>query len=205
MQLPTHITQFSRLCQHNKSSLSKVKFVQASNYSKMVLEAAKHAYANKPKECMICQKPGLSDFSWIAVSVLNKGKSTIFLHNNNSPEVVSSPSDKAKLFAGNLSKNCNVDDSGVSLSAFLSRTSLKRHVSLTPKLVKKVTTKIVFNWWFWRNMSLNFYANQMNFSVFVWANLIFQIARYQSLVTVFRRGWESTAENCHPVSFFVGI
>ena len=171
----------------------------------MVLEAAKHAYANKPKECMICQKPGLSDFSWIAVSVLNKGKSTIFLHNNNSPEVVSSVSDKAKLFAENLSKNCNVDDSGASLSAFLSRTSLKRHVSLTPKLVKKVTTKIVFNWWFWRNMSLNFYANQMNFSVFVWANLIFQIARYQSLVTVFRRGWESTAENCHPVSFFVGI
>ena len=31
------------------------------------------------------------------------------------PEVLSSASDKAKLFAGNFSKNSNLDDSGISL------------------------------------------------------------------------------------------
>ena len=53
--------------------------------------------------------------------------------------MLSSPSDKAKLFAGNFSKNSNLDDSGISLTVFPSRTNLKSHnISLTPKMVKKV-------------------------------------------------------------------
>ena len=48
--------------------------------------------------------------------------------------MLSSPSDTAKLFA----ENSNLDDSGISLPVFLSRTNLKLHnISVTPKMVKK--------------------------------------------------------------------
>ena len=53
--------------------------------------------------------------------------------------MLSSVSDKAKLFAKNFSKNSNLDDSGIYLSVFPSRTNLKLHnISVTPKMVKKV-------------------------------------------------------------------
>ena len=47
----------------------------------------------------------------------------------NGPEVLSSASDKAKLFAENFSKNCNLDDSVTSSPLFPSR-----------KMVKKIIT-----------------------------------------------------------------
>ena len=95
--------------QKDKSSESKVKFRQVSNCCKRVLEAAKLAYANKTKESITSQKLGSRDFWQIANSVVDKGKSAIpplF----NSPEVLPSASDKAKLFAHNFSKNSNHDD-----------------------------------------------------------------------------------------------
>ena len=53
--------------------------------------------------------------------------------------MLSSASDKAKLFAENFSMNSNLDDSGISLPLFPSRTNLKRHnFSGTPKMVRKV-------------------------------------------------------------------
>ena len=53
--------------------------------------------------------------------------------------MLSSASDKAKLFAENFCKNSNLDDSGISLPVFPSRTNLKLHnISVTPKMVKKV-------------------------------------------------------------------
>ena len=125
----------------NKSSESKVKFRQGSNRYKKVLEAAKLAYATKTKESITSQKLDSRDFWRIANSVLNKGKSAIpplF----NGPEVLSSASDKAKLFAKNVSKNSNLD-SGISLPVFPSRTNLKLHnISITPKMVKKVITNL---------------------------------------------------------------
>ena len=48
------------------------------------------------------------------------------------------PSNKAKLFTENISKNSNLDDSGISLPVSPSRTNLKRHISATPRTVKKV-------------------------------------------------------------------
>ena len=130
------------LYQQNKSSESKGKFRQASNRCKRVLEAAKFAYANKTKESITSQKLGSRDFWRIANSVLNKGKSAIpplF----NGPEVLSSASDKAKLFAENFSKNFNLDDSGISLSVFPSRTNLKLHnISVTHKMVKKIIVNL---------------------------------------------------------------
>ena len=137
-----HRNHSLRLYQKDKSSESKVKFRQASNRCRRVLEAAKLAYANKTKESITSQKLGSRDFWRIANSVLNKGKSAIpplF----NSPEVLSSASDKAKLFAENSSKNSNLDDSGISFPVFSSRTNLKLHnSSVTPKMVKKVTMNL---------------------------------------------------------------
>ena len=108
-----HRNHFFCLYQQNKSSESKVKFRQASNRCKRVLEAAKLAYANMTKESITSQKLGSRDFWRIANSVLNKGKSAIpplF----NSLELLPSASDKAKLFAENVSMNSNLDDSGIS-------------------------------------------------------------------------------------------
>ena len=128
--------------QQNKLSESKVKFRQASNCCKRVLETAKLAYATKTKESITSQKLGSRDFWRIANSVLNKGKSAIpplF----NGPEVLSSASDKAKLFAENFSKNSNLDDSGISLAVFPTRTNLKLHnICVSPKMVKKVIMNV---------------------------------------------------------------
>ena len=53
--------------------------------------------------------------------------------------MLSSASDNGKLFAENFSKNYNLDDSGISLHIFPSRTNLKKHnISITSKMVKKV-------------------------------------------------------------------
>ena len=50
-----------------------------------------------------------------------------------------SASDKAELFAENFFKNFNLDDSGIALPVFPSRTNLKLHnISVTRKMVKKV-------------------------------------------------------------------
>ena len=90
------------------------------------------------QESITFQTLGSWDFWQIVNSVLNEGKSAIpplF----NSPDVLSPSSDKAKLFAKNFSKNSNLDDSGISLPVFPSRTNLKLHnISVTPKMVKKV-------------------------------------------------------------------
>ena len=102
--------------QKKKSFESKVKFRLASNYCKRVLKAAKPEYANKTKESITSQKLWTLDFWPIANSVIKKGKFAIpplF----NGLEVMSSASDKAKLFAENFTKN--------SLPVFSSRTNLK--------------------------------------------------------------------------------
>ena len=130
------------LYQREKSSDSKVKFRQASNRCKRVLEAAKLAYANQTKESINSQKLGSRDFWRITNSALNKGKSAIppLL---NGPEVLFSASDKAKLFAENFSMSSNLDDSGISLPVFPSRTNLKLHdISVTPKMVRKVVMNL---------------------------------------------------------------
>ena len=137
-----HRSPFFRLYQREKSFDSKVNFRQASNHWKRVLEDAKLAYANKTKESITSQKLGSRDFWRIANSVLNKGKSAIpplF----NRLEVLSSPSDKAKFFAENFSMNSNLDDSGISLPVFPSRTNLKLHnISVTLKMVRKVVMNL---------------------------------------------------------------
>ena len=87
------------------------------------------------KESMTSQKRGSLDFWKIAKSILNKSNSALsplFID----PRVLSSASDKAKLFAKSFSKNCNLDDLGISLPVFSSRTDLKmQNISITAKTV----------------------------------------------------------------------
>ena len=112
--------------QESKSSESKVNFGQTVNCCKSALEAARIAYANKTKDSITSQKLGSRDFCRIANSVLNKDKSAIpplF----NDLEMLSSASDKAKLFAKTFFKNSNLVDSSISLPVFPSRTNLKLH------------------------------------------------------------------------------
>ena len=99
-----HRDHFFCLFQQAKSFESKVKFIKASNCCKRVLEAVKLTYPTKTEDSITSQKLGSKDFWQIANSVLRKGKSTIpplF----DDPEVWSSGSDKAQLFAKNFSKN----------------------------------------------------------------------------------------------------
>ena len=117
-----HRNHFFRLYQKDKSSSSKVKFIQASNLCKRVHGAAKSAYADKTKESITSQKLDSRDFWRIANSVLNKVKSPIpplF----SGAEVLSSASDKVKLFAEKFSKNSDLDDSVMSLPVFPSTTN----------------------------------------------------------------------------------
>ena len=126
--------------QREKSSNFKVKFRHATNRCKRVPETAKLAY--KTEESITFQKLESCIFWRIANSVLNKGKSAmppLFI----GLEELSSASDKAKLFAENFSKNSNIDDSGISLPVFPSRTNLKLHnISVTPKMVRKVVMNL---------------------------------------------------------------
>ena len=105
---------------------SKVKFWQASNHCKRFLQTATLAYANKTKKSIISQKLPSWDFWQISSSFLDQCKFAIpplF----NSPELLSSASDKANLLAENFYKNSILDDSGISLPVFPSRTILKLH------------------------------------------------------------------------------
>ena len=195
------------MCQKDKSSESTIKFRQASNRCNRVFEAVKLAYANKTKEPVTSQKLGSRGFWRTANSVLNKGKSPIpplF----NAPEVLSSASDKAKLFAENFSKNSNLDDSGITLPVFPSRTNLKLHnISVTPKMVKKVIM----------NLDLSKASGPDCIPVVVLKNcepelsyipadvseedLFSRLLKVSSVVPAFKNvGERYTAKNCRPVS-----
>ena len=136
------LKKFFRLYQQDKSSESKLKFRQASNRCRWVLEAARLVYVNKTNKFITSQNFGSRDSWRIANSVLNRDKSAIpSLFSR--LEVLSFASDKAKLLAKSVSKNSNLDDSCISLPVFSCRTNLKQHnISVTPKMVKKVITNL---------------------------------------------------------------
>ena len=115
---------------------------QASNRCKRVIESAKACYTEKIKEYIVSQKVGSRDFWRITNSVLKRGKSVIpplF----NGPEVLTSASDKAKLFAELFSKISNLDDSGQELPEFAPRTNnTVDKIVVTPKMVKKAISEL---------------------------------------------------------------
>ena len=100
-------------------------------------------------------------------------------------EMLSSTSNKTKLLVKNFSENSNLDESGIFLPVFPSRTNLKlHHISKTPKIVKKVImdldsskapgpdciSVVVLN-----SCGLNVHIYYLNTSMCVWKNLVFQI------------------------------
>ena len=108
-----HRNHFFCVYQQNESFESKVKFRQANNCCKRVLEAAKLASANRTTESITSQKLCSCGFWWIANSVFDKGKSAI-PPQFSCLEVLSSASDKTKLFAKNFSQKSSFDDLGIS-------------------------------------------------------------------------------------------
>ena len=126
--------------------------------------------------------------------------------------MLSSASDKAKLFTENFSKNSNLDDSGISLPVFPSRTNLKLHnISVTPKMVKKVIMNldlskasgpdyipvVVLKKW---ETELS-YALAELFNKCLKESCFPDCWKVSSVVPVFENvGKRSTAKNCHSVS-----
>ena len=130
--------------QQNKSSESKVKFTQASNCCKRVLEAVKLAYATKTKESITSKELNSQDFWQIANSNLNKGKSgtpPLF----SGLQVLSSTS--STLFAKNFSRKSNLDGLGISLPVFSSTTNLKLYyISVTAKGHNEPSILVIIFW-----------------------------------------------------------
>ena len=202
---------FFGLYQKDKSSASKIKFRQATNCCKRVLEAAKLAYANKTKKSITSQKLGSHDFLRITNSLLNKGKSAIpplF----NGLEVLSSTSGKAKLFPEMFSNKFNLDDSGISLPVFCSRTNLKLHnISVTSKMFKKVIMNLDFSKAsvpdcipvvVLRNCEpeLSYILTEL-FNKCLKESCFLDCWKVSSVVPVFKNvGERSTTKNYHPVS-----
>ena len=139
---PTIVHKIHFFCfyQPNKSSESIAKFREASNRYKSVLEAAKLEYANKKIQANNFPETALGTFSKLLIVFLRKANLlTPPLFNN--PKELSSSSPKTNLFAKNFSKDFNLDDSGISLSVFPSRTNQKLHnISVLHKTVKKFLT-----------------------------------------------------------------
>ena len=75
-----HRNHFFHLYQKDKSSDSKVKFRQAINHCKRVLEAAKLAYVNKIKESITSQL-GSQNFWWIA-NIVSTTANLLYLHHS---------------------------------------------------------------------------------------------------------------------------
>ena len=130
-------------------------------------------------------------------------------------EVLSSASDKAKLFAKNFPKNSNFDDSGISLPVFSPRANLKLHnISITPMVVKKVTTNLdsskasgpdcipVISVVVLKNCEseLSYILAEL-FSICLKESCFPDSWKVSSVVPVFKNVGEwSTARNYHPVS-----
>ena len=96
--------------QKDKSSESKVKFRLASNRCKRVLEAPNLYTIIKQKRPPLPRNLALETFGELPIAFSTKGKSAMPPVLNDL-EVLPSASDSAKLFAENVSKNSNLDDS----------------------------------------------------------------------------------------------
>ena len=102
------------------------------------------------QESITSQKLGSGNLWQIANSVLKKDNSAL-PPLINGPEVLSSGPDKAKIVLKFFSKNSNLNESGISLLTFPSRTNLKLHnIHVTPKFVMKILTNFdlssVYSW-----------------------------------------------------------
>ena len=110
--------------------------------AKVLLKLQNFSMLIKQKSPSLSKKLGSCDFWRIANRVFNKSKfATTGLFND--PDMLSSATDKAKLFAKNFSKNSSINGSCISLPVFPSRANLiLNNISVTPRMVKKVITNL---------------------------------------------------------------
>ena len=124
--------------QQNKSSESKIKFRQAINDGKRVLEAAKLACANKTKESITSQKLGSQNFLRIDITKVN----LLYLLYSTALRCCILNLIKQNCLLKTF-LNFNLDDSGTFFPIFPSRTNWKLHnIFVTHKMVKKVITNL---------------------------------------------------------------
>ena len=121
--------------QKDKSSDSKVKLRQASNRYKRVLEGAKLAYANKTH---LFPETWLLGLFGELLTVFSTKVNLLYLLYSTTWRCYLLHLIK-QIFLLKTSKNANLDDSGISLPVFPSRTNLKLYnISVTHMMVKKV-------------------------------------------------------------------
>ena len=133
---------------------------------------------------------------WITNSFLNKCKSAI-LPLFNKPELLPSASNKAKLFSKNFSYNSSLDDSGISLPVFLSKTNLKLHnTSVTQKIIKKIVINLdlqkvsspdCISVLVLKNCEPELLYILANSSICVWRILVFKIVRKSHWCSLYLR------------------
>ena len=118
-------------------SNESVKLLKQAHQSFTIFKWMTH-YAEIIRESITTQRLGSRDFWRIANSVLNRNQSTIptLFHG---PEVLSSPIDKANIFANCFAANSTLCDQGHPLPDCQSRTNCRiSFVSITPRKVAKV-------------------------------------------------------------------
>ena len=111
--------------------------IAVSYFGKRVIEDAKQQYANSVAGSISTQRLGSRDIWWIANSVLNRNKSSIppLFHG---PEVLTSPQDKANIFADKFVSNSTLNDEEHILPAFPSRTAtVVSNPLITPKKIAR--------------------------------------------------------------------
>ena len=124
--------------QREKSSDSKVKFRQASNRCKRVLGAAKLPYANKTKNPLLPRNLALVTSGELLI-VFSTKVNLLYLLYSTARRFRLLHLIKQSCLLKIFSVNYNLDDSGISLPVFPSRTNLKLHsISVTPKMVRKI-------------------------------------------------------------------
>ena len=130
---------FIKMYAHNKNICLKFKNTCFAKFHSRKITSQVIIFATRFAKCEArIPTHGSQDFCRITNSVLNKSKAAIPALFN-SPEVLSSASDKPKLFAKNFSKNSNLEDLGIPLSIFPKGINLKLHnIPVTAKMVKKV-------------------------------------------------------------------
>ena len=134
-----HRNHFFHLYQKDKSSESKVKFRQASNYCKRVLEAAKLAHANKTKEFITSQKLGSWTFGKLPIVNLQKVNLLYLLYSTTRGCCLLHLIKQNCLLKTFLRTLILMTQVSLYIPVFSSRTNLKPHnISITPKMVKKV-------------------------------------------------------------------
>ena len=120
---------------------NKKLFNDSRNHCKRVITEAKSSYAEATRHSIASQRIGSRDFWRICNSVLNRGKSTIpplF----NGPEVLTTSTDKANLFARNFSYNSTLDDSNQLLPDFPSRTE---HRLTSRKITARMVSHAIYH------------------------------------------------------------